>query len=104
MCDNKLKFAFETKEGTVLNIQLTPNSSKNEILGYNEDFIKIKVTAPPNENKANKKLIEFLSGEFNIAKSNISFISGEKSRIKKILIKKTDCGNLIKKIFVYDKL
>ena len=84
MNENNTKFATETNDGTVLNIQLTPNSSKNEILGYKEDFIKIKVSAPPNENKANKKLIEFLSDEFNVAKSNISFLSGEKSRIKKI--------------------
>ena len=104
MNENNTKFATETNDGTVLNIQLTPNSSKNEILGYKEDFIKIKVSAPPNENKANKKLIEFLSDEFNVAKSNISFLSGEKSRIKKILIKKIDYENLVKKIYVYDKL
>ena len=87
MTDNNFNFAKETKDGTVLNVQLTPNSSKNQFLGYCEDFIKIKVSAPPNENKANKKLIEFLSDIFDVGKSNISFVSGEKSRIKKILIK-----------------
>ena len=104
MTENIFNFAKKQNDGVLLNIHLTPNSSKNEISGYTEDYLKIKVSAPPNDNKANKKLTEFLSDTFDIAKSFISFSSGEKSRIKKIFIKNISYDEVLKKIFVYDKI
>lgn len=104
MTENVYNFVKEQKDGILLIIHLTPNSSRNEIVGYTEDYIKIKVSAPPNDNKANKKLTEFLSDIFDIAKSYISFSSGEKSRIKKIFIKNISYDEVLKKIFVCDKI
>jgi hypothetical protein len=92
------------ENNTIILVRLTPNSSKDEILGYNEEYIKIKVSAPPNENKANKKLILFLSNFFNIPKSNVELISGDKSRLKKILLKNFPEELVKQKIFVYDKI
>lgn len=94
----------ETENGIILNIKLTPNSSKNEILGYTDEYVKIKISAPPNENKANKKLISYISDWLNIAKSNISLISGDKARLKKVLIKNIIREDLIQKICIYDKI
>ncbi|MBQ2644000.1 YggU family protein [bacterium] len=99
-----MNFIQQHKNGLLLNIKLTPNSSKNEILGYTEDYIKIKVSAPPNENKANKKLIEFISEFLNISKSNIELLTGDKSRYKKILIKNCQEEYIKQKIFIYDKI
>ena len=104
MSEQNYAFIKSFENGVVLNIHLTPNASKNEITGYTDEYIKIRVSAPPNENKANKKLIEFLSEIFGVGKSFISFANGEKSRIKKILIKNIIYEDIIKKIFVYDKI
>ncbi|MCX6778762.1 MAG: DUF167 domain-containing protein [Candidatus Magasanikbacteria bacterium] len=48
--------------------------------------MKIKITAPAVEGKANAKLIEFLSGEYGVSKSQIEIIKGLKSNIKQIKI------------------
>jgi hypothetical protein len=48
--------------------------------------LKIKVTAPPREGKANRELIKFLSKLFGVAKSRIAILSGESSRNKRIFI------------------
>lgn len=79
----------ETTEGLLIRIRIVPNSSKNEII-VEDEFIKIKVTAQPIENKANKALIEFLSKTFKIAKSNIEIVKGDTSKEKTILIKTFD--------------
>lgn len=92
------------EHGVLLTIKLTPNGSKDEIIGYCDEYIKIKVSAPPNENKANKKLILFLSDFFNKSKSDISIISGEKSRLKRIVLNNTDEEIVKQKIFLYDKI
>ena len=81
----------ETPEGLIIRIRIIPNSSKNDII-LEEDFIKVKVTAQPIENKANKALIEFLSKSFKVAKTNIEIIKGDTSKEKTLLVKTTD-GN-----------
>ena len=72
-----------------LSIKLTPNGGRNEIDGIETDaegnaFLKARVSAVPEDGKANKALITLLSKKLRVPKSSISFISGETAR-KKIL-------------------
>lgn len=78
-----------TNEGLIINIKIIPNSSKNEII-QEGDCAKVKITARPIENKANKALIEFLSKTFKVAKTNIQIIKGETSKLKTLLFKVDD--------------
>ena len=71
---------------TILKVYLQPKSSKNEIVGAYRDGIKIKVTAPPVEGKANKVLIRFLATESNISPSCIEILKGHHSREKTLRI------------------
>jgi len=81
-----IKKTFEnTQNGLIVRLKIIPNSSKNEIIWENE-FLKIKITAQPIENKANKALIAFLSKTLKIAKSNIQIIKGELNKEKTLLI------------------
>ncbi len=73
-----------TNEGIIINIKISPNSKKNEIINEG-DIIKIKVTAQPIDGKANKALIEFLSKNFKIPKTSIKILKGETSKEKTIL-------------------
>ena len=70
-------------------LKIVPNSSKNDIILENE-FIKIKITAQPIENKANKALIEYLSKTFKTPKTSIEILKGDTSKDKTIFIKTTD--------------
>ena len=83
----------------VVKLKISPNASKNEII-TTEDVVKIKLTAQPIENKANKMLIEFLSKTFKIPKTSVIIIKGETSKEKTILFKDTDENkiSLIKEI------
>lgn len=79
----------ETPEGLIVKLKIVPNSSKNDIV-LEEGFIKVKVTAQPIENKANKALVEFFSKTFKVPKTKIEIIKGDTSKEKTILIKTTD--------------
>lgn len=79
----------EVSEGLIIKVRIAPNSSKNDII-QEDGFIKIKVTAQPIENKANKALIEYLSKKFKIAKTSVEILKGETSKDKTILFKTTD--------------
>ena len=79
----------ETPDGLLIKIKIVPNSSKNDII-KEDGFIKVKVTAQPIENKANKALVEFLSKHFKIPKTSIRIVKGETSKEKTLLFKTDD--------------
>jgi len=70
----------------ILKVYLQPKSSRNEIVGAHRDGVKIKVTAPPVEGKANEVLIRFLAKELNISPSCIEVLKGHHSREKTLRI------------------
>lgn len=79
------KIFEKTDKGLIVRLKIIPNSSKNELIWENEG-LKIKITAQPIENKANKSLIEFFSKNLKIAKSNIQIIKGELNKEKTLFI------------------
>ncbi|MEK6645336.1 MAG: DUF167 domain-containing protein [Candidatus Firestonebacteria bacterium] len=66
-----------------VSVKVIPNASKNEIKEI-EGKLKVYLTTSPIDGKANKSLIELLSGHFNVKRRNINIIRGVKSRNKMI--------------------
>ncbi len=85
-----------------LSVRLTPNGGRDCIDGIESDaegdtFLKARVCAVPENGKANKALVALLSKKLRVAKSAISFISGETAR-KKILRIEGDPEDLSEKL------
>ncbi|MBN2568515.1 MAG: YggU family protein [Deltaproteobacteria bacterium] len=76
----------ETEEGAVFHVRVLPRASRCEIVGIQGDALKIKITAPPVDGKANDECIKFLSDRLGIKKARISIIAGQASKNKKIAI------------------
>ena len=71
----------------ILTIYVKPNARENTIIKWvDEDTIKVSLTAAPEKGKANKALIDFLSKEWGIAKSDIEITRGAIARIKQLTI------------------
>jgi uncharacterized protein (TIGR00251 family) len=71
----------------ILYAQIQPKSSKDEVVGMIGENLKIKITAPPIDGKANEHLCRFIAKIFNVSKSQVSILKGETSKIKTLLIK-----------------
>lgn len=70
-----------------IKIRVLPRSSRNEIVGEMADgTLKIKLTAPPVDGKANDALVELLAEYFDTTKSKIKIVSGLTSKNKIIEI------------------
>jgi uncharacterized protein (TIGR00251 family) len=65
-----------------LHIKIIPRASRNEMIEMPDGTLKIRLTAPPVDGAANEALIDFLSDEWDIPKSNITIVSGFTSRRK----------------------
>jgi len=63
-----------------LKVKITPNAKKNEIKGFKEEILYVKISAPPIGGKANRELLKFFEKIFKV--KNIKIVSGEKSRLK----------------------
>ena len=71
--------------GIRFQIKVCANSKKNSI-EFSENYIKLKISKPAVDGKANKEIINFLSDILNLPKNNIKILSGEKSSFKMLLI------------------
>lgn len=67
---------------SLLKIRVNPRSSRNQITGWQDDVLGIKLTAPPVEGAANKACIEFLADKLGVKKSQVTLVSGATSREK----------------------
>ncbi len=96
---NEKNWYFIKGDKLFLNVFVQPKASKNEIAGPKEDFLKIKVTAPPSDNLANKACMEFIAELFSISKSKVTIISGHTSRRKKLAIEIENPEEVFRKVF-----
>ena len=75
----------QNKTKIILAVRVNPNARRSGFEGlWNQSHLKVALTAPPVDGKANEALIEFLSDFFNLRKSAITLVSGQTGRIKKL--------------------
>jgi len=80
----------ENVVGVILQIQVQPRSSRNQLVGLQGDALKIKLTSPPVDGAANKACCAFLAKVFGVAKGDVELVAGDKSRQKRILLNGLD--------------
>jgi uncharacterized protein (TIGR00251 family) len=87
------------KKGSALAIRVTPRASRNEIVEILTDgTVKIRLTAPPVEGKANEELIRFLSKILDVAPSRLEIVAGATGRDKLVSILDLSADEVQKKI------
>lgn len=72
--------------GVRLEVSVQPRSSRNQVVGEQNEALKIKLTAPPVEGEANAALIDFLANYLKLPRKDIKIIKGETSRHKLVEI------------------
>jgi hypothetical protein len=77
----------ETNEGLEIRLRVQPRAKHSEISGIHNRALKIKVTAPPVDDAANRAVVEYLAALLGTSKSSLRIISGLKSKDKTIQIK-----------------
>ncbi len=69
-----------------LNVHAQPAARHNAVSGLYGDAIKISLTSPPQEGKANVALLGFVAKTLKLPKSDIKLVSGQKNRRKRLFI------------------
>ena len=69
-----------------MQIKVTPNASRNQIIGYKEGILCVRIRGVPEKGRVNEELIAFLAETLGVAKSQIEILGGHTSRLKRLKI------------------
>jgi uncharacterized protein (TIGR00251 family) len=69
-----------------LRVHVQPRASRNEVVGWREGALVVRLTAPPVEGAANRACQELLAEKLKLRRSEVQLVSGEKSREKRFRI------------------
>jgi uncharacterized protein len=67
-------------------VRVTPRASRDTIEGEYQGALKVRLTAPPVEDRANEALRRFLAARLKVRVSSVRIVGGEKSRNKRVAI------------------
>ena len=76
----------ETAAGAVFRIRVVPRASRSGIAGIQNDALKLRITAPPVEGKANEECIRLLAETLGVKKGQVTIIAGHASRTKTVAV------------------
>jgi len=76
----------ETADGVTFAVKVQPRARRNAIVGELGDALKVALTAPPVDGRANEACVEFFADALQVARSSISIASGQSSRNKVIRV------------------
>ena len=76
----------ETATGVVFRIRVVPRASRCEVAGIQDDALKLRITAPPVEGKANEACITLLAELLGVKRTQVAIISGHASRTKTVAV------------------
>jgi len=73
-------------DGVAVTLYVQPRASRTEIVGELDGALKIRLTSPPVDGAANKLCCEFIAKRCGVPKRDVSLLSGDTSRHKRLLI------------------
>jgi uncharacterized protein (TIGR00251 family) len=76
----------ESHGGCVLAVRAQPGARQTSVLGEHSGALKVGVTAPPEDGRANQALVDALRGFLGLKRSQVQLVSGQTRRDKRFLI------------------
>jgi len=77
----------EQVDAIVFAVRVQPRASRNAVEGEWQGALKVRLTAPPVDDKANAALCVFLAEQLNIPRSAVRILAGERSRNKRVEVR-----------------
>jgi uncharacterized protein len=72
--------------GVSFYVQVQPRARRDTIEGEYADALKIRLTAPPVDDRANEALVRLLAERLNVPRAAVRIVAGEKSRRKRVVV------------------
>lgn len=77
-----------------ISVKVVPNASKDELVGWLGETLKIRIAAPPTDGKANERLCQFVATRVGVSRGAVSLVSGASSKQKILSIQEISLEEL----------
>ena len=74
------------QNGAVVKVRVQPGASRNQVVGYQQDVLRLRVTAPPQNGKANAAIVSLLAETLGVPKRRVRIVRGLTSRDKLVVV------------------
>ena len=71
---------------TLLRVRVQPRASRNEIVAWEGDGLRMRVSAPPVDGKANRAVTRLIAKALGVGRTSVTVVKGERSRDKVVAI------------------
>ena len=88
----------DTPSGATFQVKVHPRARKNAITGEVGEALKLALTAPPVEGRANDACIAFLAEVLNVPRSSVTIAAGENNRNKVICVRALSAAQIREKL------
>jgi uncharacterized protein len=86
------------EESATINVQVMPRASRAGVAGLLGDAVRIRLTAPPLENRANEALVRFLSDSLDVPRPSVVIVAGMRGRKKIVRVAGISQGELFRRL------
>ena len=70
----------------LISVRVTPRSSRDELTGWQDDVLRVRLKAPPVDGKANEALCRYLASLLRVTASDVDVVSGATARTKRVRV------------------
>ena len=83
---------------TTMKVRVQPNASRNEVVGFMRDELRVRVRAAPEGGRANQAVVELLADKLGIVTARVIIVRGHRSRQKVVNIEGLDTGEVERRL------
>lgn len=70
-----------------MTVRVQPRASRNGVAGLSEGVLRVRLTAPPVENRANEALVRFLAEALGVPRGCVEIVAGDRGRNKIVRVR-----------------
>ena len=85
---------MDSSNSGTISVRVQPIASRDRVLGMRDGALRVSVTAPPHDGKANAALLELLADALGVAKSRLRIVRGHSSQDKVVAVEGMSGGEV----------
>ncbi|MSO79189.1 MAG: YggU family protein, partial [Acidimicrobiia bacterium] len=77
-------------DAVVIAVHVQPRAGRTAVVGRHGDALKVRIAAPPVDDRANTATVALIAGMLDVAATGVTVVSGERSRLKRLRVQGID--------------
>ena len=86
----------QSTDGVLIRVHVQPKARREQIIGMHGGRIKLAVTEPPDQGKANEAVVRLIAATLNLAASRVELLRGDTSRQKDLRVRNIEANEAIR--------